>query len=45
MNDKEHSSGKKLKEADRRPFLGMVFGIVAGLINVALYFVSARPYN
>lgn len=45
MNDKEYGSEKKLKEIDRRPFLGMVLAIIAGLINGALYLVSARPYN
>lgn len=38
-------SKKKLKDIDRSPILGMVFGILAGLMNASVYLISSMPYQ
>ena len=38
-------SEKKLKDIDKGPILGMVFGILAGLMNASVYFISSMPYQ
>lgn len=38
-------SEKKLKDIDKGPILGMVFGILAGLMNASMYLISSMPYQ